>query len=379
MTAGHAALPDAADGPDRPDRPARPDRPDRPDFWPECGYRSLRHGPQGWLEPTDGYLRLFLARPELAPVPESCCSERALHAALLAAPSLAVAAERLALLDDADARDNYAEFLKFRDALLAAGSLQACYIGCFRNGPVGIAPTFVDALAQAILRHLLDGSDDAFEARAAEMLFRAQRISVRDGRVLAADRDALDRRRASAGLGAIGKLLADAQVPLRALEAPVLDAGNAALYWPADGRHNMVLDLTHTVRRDVGHGLQFTLAQAHSGVAALARVLQRWVAHLLGVLVTVQPVQRVDDALWHVGLDAEATALLNDLYEGREVDAQRMGRLLGLFLLRFDDAAEMRADVAGQPVVLGMASNPDGLLRLKPQNLLTNLPLRATS
>ena len=82
---------------------------------------------------------------------------------------------------------------------------------------------------------------------------------------------------------------------------------------------------------------------------------------------------------WHVGLDAEANALLNDLYEDRPVDDERSARLLSLFKLTFADPAEMRADVAGRPVYLGMAMNADGLLRLKPQNLLTNLPLRSLS
>jgi len=35
----------------------------------------------------------------------------------------------------------------------------------------------------------------------------------------------------------------------------------------------------------------------------------------------------------------------------------------------------VRADVAGRPVYLGLAMNADGVLRLKPQNLLLNLPL----
>ena len=37
----------------------------------------------------------------------------------------------------------------------------------------------------------------------------------------------------------------------------------------------------------------------------------------------------------------------------------------------------MRADVAGKPVYLGLMMNGDGVVRLKPQNLLINLPLRS--
>ena len=48
---------------------------------------------------------------------------------------------------------------------------------------------------------------------------------------------------------------------------------------------------------------------------------------------------------------------------------------ISLFRLRFDDPADMRADVRGKPVYLGLAMAPDGALKLKPQNLLINLPL----
>jgi hypothetical protein len=35
----------------------------------------------------------------------------------------------------------------------------------------------------------------------------------------------------------------------------------------------------------------------------------------------------------------------------------------------------MRPAIAGRPVYLAMAMNPDNVLKLKPQNLLLNLPL----
>jgi hypothetical protein len=69
--------------------------------------------------------------------------------------------------------------------------------------------------------------------------------------------------------------------------------------------------------------------------------------------------------------------LLNDLYEDRPVEAERMQRLLSLFRLEFANPQEMRADVAGKPVYLGLMMNEARELRLKPQNLLLNLPLPA--
>ena len=91
----------------------------------------------------------------------------------------------------------------------------------------------------------------------------------------------------------------------------------------------------------------------------------------------IEPEASVEDPAWrwHLGLDVTSTQLLNDLYAGLEVSPERQAQLISLFRLRFDDPADMRADVRGKPVHLGLAMAPDGALKLKPQNLLINLPL----
>src|SRR3546814_7719656 len=78
------------------------------DFWRDCGYHLLeRRGPErgtgGHLVVTDDFLRAYLNRPEVRPVPESNDAERALHAALLRNPREAVSDERLAAMGDSDA------------------------------------------------------------------------------------------------------------------------------------------------------------------------------------------------------------------------------------------------------------------------------------
>jgi hypothetical protein len=50
-----------------------------------------------------------------------------------------------------------------------------------------------------------------------------------------------------------------------------------------------------------------------------------------------------------------------------------------LFKLEFDSATDMLAKVAGKPVYLAMACDADNKLRIKPQNLLLNLPLAMRS
>jgi hypothetical protein len=349
------------------------------DFWPSSGFSRLQRNPRGWLRPTDDYLRLFLARPELALLPESCAAERALHAALQAAPARPVRVDQLQALQDPDARESYGLFLRFRDGLLDAGTLEAYYLGLFRAGSINIPPLFIDLLAQAIVRNLLDEVTDAYEVRAAEMLFRPQRISTEEGQVLAGDRDRLDMLNEHGGLGDFGRFLAEAGAPLRSIDMQVLADSNTADYWQDGERHSFLLDLRHEISNDLSHGLVLTLTRARSGLKALARVLEKWVHHFLGVAVTIKPLQKVDDEAWrwHVGLDIDATALLNDLYEGRDVEPDRMARLVSLFRLDFADPQEMRADVAAKPVYLGLMMNAERVLRLKPQNLLVNLPLRA--
>lgn len=351
-------------------------------FWPSSGFSALQRNERGWLLPTDDYLRLFLARPELAPVPESCPTELALHAALVQSPGLPLTPSDLQALQDADARESYALFLQFRDGLLAAGTLEAYYLSLFPRdgtGRITIAPLFVDLLTQAITHNLLADSTDAYEVRAGEMLFRPQRISTQDGQVLSGDQGVIDLLNETGGLGDFGRFLAEAKAPLYTVHLQVLTEGNVPDYWQQGDRYRFLLDLTHEVSNDLSHGLVLTMTRARSGLKALAGVLQKWVRHFLGVSVTIRPLQKIDDDTWrwHVGLDVEATALLNDLYEGRDVPANRLQRLVSLFRLDFADAQEMRADVAGKSVYLGLMMNAEGVLRLKAQNLLVNLPLRA--
>lgn len=356
-----------------------------PDFWPACGYTLLERNADGWCVPTPAYLAAWLARPELALVPESCRAETRLHEALRQDPLRPVPPAELAALKDADARENYAHFLALRDALVQAGTLEAWLLGLWRSGHIRVPPLFIDLVVQAVLRGLLDGrgeaAPDAFEARAAEMLFRTQRLSTHEGRLLAGDKETLDLQRETHGFGDLGRLLAQAAQPVKAVQMRVLQPDNAAAYWAEaarpGGRHGFLLDLTHEIKQELGHGLEFHLTHAHSGLKALSRVLERWVGHLLGVEVRITPQARIDDAQWrwHLGLDAEASKLLDDLYEARPVDDERMARLVSLFRLEFADRGDMRADVAGKPVYLGLMRNADQLLRLKPQNLLLNLPL----
>jgi Family of unknown function (DUF6352) len=331
------------------------------DFWLSSGFPLLSRDASGNLQVSDDFLRAYLARPELRPVAESCAAEIALHHGLLTAPRQVVDEARLARLADADARDNYRHLLRFRDRLLASRSFEACYLALFRAEAVDVPPLFVDHLAHVILRNILDGCTDPLRLRAAELLFRSQKVMLEDGAVMLADEETVEMYAATGGFGSLGRLLAENETPLRSVSLDVLDEAKAALYWERSDRFDTVLDLSF----------------GRPGLDALCRVLEAWVAHLLGVAVRIEPVQTIRDERWswHVGLDGEATAILNDLYHGAEVPEERLGRLLALFRLSFADAAPMLAELAGRPVYLGLAMTADRRLRMKPQNLVTNLPL----
>lgn len=332
-----------------------------PDFWPSCGYRLLAVDDEGRLQVGDDFLRGFLWRPELAPVRESCAAELALHEILLADPRTAVADGDVAVIADADARDNLAIWLRFRDRLLRARSVEAAYVGLFEGEGVDVPPLFVHQLTQILLRHILGEDADPIEARAAEMLFRTQKISVQDEAVMAADEQAVELLATTGNLGSLGELLTQNRTPARTVDLDVLSDGNADTYWTRDERFDLAVSLN----------------RGQPALAALCRVLQRWIAHFLAVEVAIAPAREIADArwVWHVGLDAEASALLNDLYNGVDVADERRERLLCLFELRFADAAAMRPAIAGRPVYLAMAMDRENRLRLKPQNLLLNLPL----
>jgi hypothetical protein len=352
-------------------------------FWIACGHQHLSRNASGWMQPTPDYWRLWLQRPELALVPESCPAERRLHQALLQDPGRAVSAAELAAIADEDARGNHTLFLRFRDEVESAGSLESAYMGWLRSGNIQLPPLFIDLVVQAIVCNVLDGVDDAWAWRAGELLFRRQRITVRNGRVLAGDSETLDRLQTDGGLGEMGRLLMEAGASLKAVDVKVLHPDNAAQYWAQReglGRHAFLLDMTHEIQNELPHGLVLTMVNARSGLKALSGVLTRWVRHFLGVAVQIEPVQTVDDPAWrwHLGLDAIATALLNDLYQGRPLDAARQQQLISLFTLRFEAPQDMRADVRGKPVYLGLAMDAQGLLKLKPQNLLLNLPLASS-
>jgi hypothetical protein len=331
------------------------------DFWISSGFHLLDRREDGRLILTEDWLRAYLARPELAPTEDSCAAERALHESLLSDPLQPVTPVGLLRIKDADARENYAVFIAFRDHLRAHETIEEAYLALALAIRNPFPALFIDHLVAVILRSMLDGCGDPFRIRAAECLYRTQRVTIMEGAILAGDEEAVERQATSGSFGDLGRLVQEAGGALVAAELDVMNEDNAALYWERSDRFDMVLDMSF----------------GRQGLDALCRVLEAWLDHILGVSARIQPLQQVRDErwVWHVGLDAEGSAILNDLYRGVEVEEERLARLLSLFRVDFADSSMIRPDLAGRAVYLAMAMDPQGRLRLKPQNLLVNLPL----
>ena len=330
------------------------------DFWQHCGYHLLDRAADGHLLVTDDYLRLYYSRPELAPVAESCAAELRLHESLLESPRRVVAEDEIAGLADPDAQENYRVMLRFRDQLLAAPTLEGFYFNVFR-GDVAVPPPFIHHTAEVILRGMLDGVDNGLLVRAAEVFFRQQRVSINDGAVMLADAETVNLHAESGGLGNLGRMLMEVNAPLRSMDLDVLTDANHAEYFKRDERRDTVMQIN----------------PGQPGSLAMCDLLARWIAHFHGVDVKVTPIREIPDEewVWHVGLDVEASAMLNDIYAGGDVDEERMRRVVGLFRVDFSDSGAVQPEMNGAPVFLGLAMTPEGNLRMKPQNLLMNLPL----
>lgn len=305
---------------------------------------------------TDDFLRAYYLRPEIHPVEESGDGERRVHAALMEDPRCSI---DLAAIEDPDARDNYRIVLDFRRKLLEAGTVEGCYLALFR-APIDIPPMFIDQLAHVVLRNVLDGTDDPLKLRAGELFFRDQKATIQDGHVLLADLETVEMHASGHRYGSIGRLIIEAQGELATANLDVLDRNNAALYWERESRHDTVISLTY----------------GRPALDALCRVIEAWVFHFLKTEVRVTPIRKIDEEhwAWHIGLDAESSELLNELWGRREIEQGRMRNILALFALEFADARAMRAEIRGRTVYLALAAE-DGVVKMKPQNLLLNLPV----
>ena len=326
------------------------------DFWLSCGHHLLERDADGDLLVTDEFLKAYLARPEIAPPPEACSAERELHGALLLDPRRQVAPSRIAAIADADARENWMQMIAWRDHLAKHATLEAGYLDLVQRS-LKFPHVSIDQLVHVILRNMLEGCDDAFVLRAAELFFRPQKLALRGEALIAADEETASKIEVGS-FSPLGSLLGWPA----AGEIDALGDANAEGYWERSDRFDIALDLTAGGR----------------GIAALGDTVRRWISHLLATDVEIEPVIDVRDApwAWYVGLDSEATRIGDALWKGEDAGDATRARLVGIYRLNFANPSDVIDKIRGEPIYLLTAMTADGGLRLKPQNLVTGLPIR---
>jgi hypothetical protein len=326
------------------------------DFWLACGHHLLDRDAAGRLLVTDEFLKVYLARPELVPPPEACAAERRLHGSLLSDPRSPIGSSQVAGIADADARENWEVLIGWRDHLVRHRTLEAAYLDIVRHS-IRFPHILVGQLTQLILRNALNDCEDVFILRAAEMFFRSQKLLVQDGKVIAVDEETellLGRQPRSPLVALLG-------LPA-VTEVDMLNDSTAEGYWERSDRFDMALDLTFGQR----------------GLTALGDVVTCWLTHLLAIDVAIEPVSELRNAplSWYVGLDSEATRIGDALWNSGDLDEETRSRLVGLFRLTFPNPEDMIEGVQGEAVYLLAAMTAGDVLHLKPQNLVTGLPIR---
>jgi len=334
------------------------------EFWVASGHHLTRRADHGGLVATPELIMAYLARPELMPPDDACDAELNLHASLLADPLRPVSKADIAALADADARENWAFMMAFRDKLIAAPSLEAVYVALARKGAGDLPPIFLSQLCHLILRNALEGCDDPYVLRAAELFYRSQKATIHDGALLLADAEVVEAQHHAQQDLHTSPLTAMLQ-PQAFGEMDVMDDENAWTYWSRSDAHAMVMNLGGNPKAR----------------AALCQVVERWIAHLLGIAVKAEPVASIEDRdwRWFVGLDSEGTRIGNALWNGDTPSADAAERIVALMRMTFEDSRFVDGRVGNKPVYLILAMGADKVVRLKPQNLVAGLPLTSAA
>ena len=335
-------------------------------YWSNSAYSTLAIGPDHQLLVTDDFLRTYMERPELKLAPESCPAERSLHQRLTESPRAEVLEEEISAMADEDIQENYRVWLRYRKRLLSASSLEGFYMSLFKGEGVDVPPLFIAQLAQIFIRHILGDEAHPLEVRMGELFFRTQKISIiEDGIVMGADEEVVAQNAQAGDTGNIMDLLKGKSMTMRSADLDVIHEDNADTYWARNEDFDLAVQLNF----------------GHEPINQFCRVLEKWIQHFLGVSVRITPMQQITDPKWswHVGLDAAATEILNKLYNKELVEADELQKVICLFRLDFIDEATVAHAQAGKPVYMAIAMNDQQQLKLKPQNLLFNLPLAKTS
>ena len=309
----------------------------------------------------------YLARPELMPPADACdgrtpvCMRACWPIRCARSPKADIAA-----LADADARENWTFMMNFRDRLVAAPSLEAVYVTLARKGAGDLPPIFLSQLCHLILRNALEGCDDPYMLRAAELFYRSQLATVHDGTLLLADAE-VDR----------GAAARPARHPCVAAHGHA-GAAEGIRRDGRDGRRQR-LDLLVAFRRPRDGDEHRRQSEGSRRAVPGDRTVDRPICSALPS--RSRRVASIEDRdwRWFIGLDSEGTRIGNALWNGAALEGHAAERIVALMRLTIEDARLVDERVGSKPVYLILAMGADKVVRLKPQNLVAGLPLAATA
>ena len=325
---------------------------DKLDFWLTSGWHLLKKDSNGKLIPTKDFMKAYFSRPEVEIIDESCEAERKLNKKLLEDPFRSVSAKELNQIVDNDVKFNYQMILNFRDFLSKSNNLEEAYLKFCRGEKINFPPLFLDQLVQNILRNIMDIEPIALQVRASEIFFRSQIVNVAEDEIMLADEEMVNFH---------AKNLQNEKNTNKEqnVDIDILRESSADNYWERSDRFDTSIDIAFT----------------KPALDGLARVIEKWIYHFLMINVSVSPLQKIEDEKWswHIGLDSESSNILNKLYNGNEMPESELKQILCLFKLESEEG--FIKEMQNKPVYLALSMNNDSIVKCKPQNLLTNLPL----
>ncbi len=322
------------------------------EFWLTSGWHLLKKDANGKLILTKDFMRAYFKRPEVELIPESCEAEKNLNKKLLSDPFASVNEYELNQVIDEDARFNYQMVLNFREFLSKSNNLEEAYLKFCRGKKINFPPLFLDQIVQNILRSILDVDPVALQVRAAEMFFRSQVVNLAEDEIMLADEEMVNFQ---------AKNLQDEKKTNKEqnVDIDILRESSADNYWTRSDRFDTSIDLAFT----------------KPSLDGLARVIEKWIFHFLMINVSVSPLQKIEDERWswHIGMDTDSSQILNELYNGKDLPKSTLSQILCLFKLQSKEG--FVKEMQNKPVYLALSMNKNSIVKLKPQNLLTNLPL----
>tara|TARA_B100000287_G_scaffold429922_1_gene484159 strand:+ start:1001 stop:1993 length:993 start_codon:yes stop_codon:yes gene_type:complete len=325
---------------------------DKLDFWLTSGWHLLKKDSNGKLIPTKDFMKAYFSRPEVEIIDESCEAERKLNKKLLEDPFRSVSEKELNQIVDSDVKFNYQMILNFRDFLSKSNNLEEAYLKFCRGEKINFPPLFLDQLVQNILRNIMDIEPIALQVRASEIFFRSQIVNVAEDEIMLADEEMVNFH---------AKNLQNEKNTNKEqnVDIDILRESSADNYWERSDRFDTSIDIAFT----------------KPALDGLARVIEKWIYHFLMINVSVSPLQKIEDEKWswHIGLDSESSNILNKLYNGNEMSESELKQILCLFKLESEEG--FIKEMQNKPVYLALSMNNDSIVKCKPQNLLTNLPL----